>query len=145
MPRGLTVDRRQPALEILARLPGPETVVPIQALGELYNVLLRKSGRSSSDARVRILAWATSYLTANTTNSALLRAADLAAVHQLGIWDSIIIAVAAEIGCDLLLSEDLQNGFSWAGVTVVNPFAVPRHPLLDALLADDASTGEQEC
>jgi hypothetical protein len=35
----------------------------------------------------------------------------------------------------LLLSEDLQDGFSWAGVTVTNPFAATCHPLLeDALL-----------
>ncbi|TIP50920.1 MAG: PIN domain-containing protein, partial [Mesorhizobium sp.] len=36
--------------------------------------------------------------------------------------------------CRLLLSEDLQDGFTWGGVTVVNPFASPRHALLDALL-----------
>ena len=63
-------------------------------------------------------------------------AADLAAVHRLRIWDSLMVAVAAEGGCRLLLSEDLQDGFSWRGVTVVNPFAATRHPLLDAVLGE---------
>jgi predicted nucleic acid-binding protein len=38
------------------------------------------------------------------------------------------------VNCRLLLSEDLQEGFTWRGVTVTNPFAKSRHPLLDALL-----------
>jgi predicted nucleic acid-binding protein len=46
-----------------------------------------------------------------------------------------MLAAAADAGCRLLLSEDLQEGFTWRGVTVVNPFADTRHPLLAALLA----------
>jgi hypothetical protein len=37
-------------------------------------------------------------------------------------------------GFRLLLSEDLQDGFTWRGVTVTNPFAAALHPLLAALL-----------
>jgi hypothetical protein len=35
------------------------------------------------------------------------------------------------------LSEDLQEGFTWAGVTVVNPFASTQHALLQAPLEED--------
>jgi hypothetical protein len=49
-----------------------------------------------------------------------------------------MISVAAEGGCRVLLSGDLQDGFSWRGVTVANPFASTRHRLLDALLSGDA-------
>jgi predicted nucleic acid-binding protein len=129
-------ERRQEALDILRRLPTPATVVPVQALGELYNVLVRKAGRSAADALASVVAWATTYTTAETTRSALVGAAELAAAHRLGIWDSVMLAVAAENGCGLLLSEDLQDGFAWGGLRVVNPFAVPRFPLLDALLED---------
>jgi hypothetical protein len=31
-------------------------------------------------------------------------------------------------------SEDLQEGFTWGGVTVVNPFAAAVHPLLAMML-----------
>ncbi|HZC22176.1 MAG TPA: VapC toxin family PIN domain ribonuclease, partial [Candidatus Binatia bacterium] len=49
-------------------------------------------------------------------------------------WDAIILSAAAEAGCRLLLSEDLQAGFTWNGVTVANPFAAKKHELLAELL-----------
>ena len=65
-------------------------------------------------------------------------ATDLATDHQLGIRDAIILSAASQAGCRLLLTEDLQEGFTWAGVTVVNPFSSPRHALLEALLGEAA-------
>ena len=55
----------------------------------------------------------------------------------LGIWDAVILSAASRSGCRLLLSEDLQKGFTWAGVAVVNPFASTQHALLQALLEED--------
>jgi len=46
----------------------------------------------------------------------------------------VVISASAESGCRLLLSEDLQDGFTWRGITIANPFASARHPLLDSLL-----------
>jgi predicted nucleic acid-binding protein len=46
-----------------------------------------------------------------------------------------MLSAAAVARCRLLLSEDLQEGFTWRGVTVTNPFRVDRHPLLAAVLA----------
>jgi predicted nucleic acid-binding protein len=82
------------------------------------------------------MSWHDAFPVAETTTTVMLAAADLATNHQLGIWDAVILATAAEGGCRLLLSEDLYEGFDWSGVTVANPFSSPRHPLLDALLAD---------
>ncbi len=64
----------------------------------------------------------------------MLSAAELATAHHVSIWDAVIVASAAEARCRLLLSEDLQDGFTWGGLTVANPFLSSRHPLLDALL-----------
>lgn len=58
----------------------------------------------------------------------------LAAGHGLQIWEAIILAVSAEARCRLLLSEDMQDGFTWRGLTVVNPFAEHLHPQLLPLL-----------
>jgi predicted nucleic acid-binding protein len=49
----------------------------------------------------------------------------------------LILAVTAEAGCRVLLSEDMHEGFTWRGVTVVNPFAAIVHPLLAAQLPAD--------
>jgi len=73
----------------------------------------------------------------------MLSAIDLAGDHRLSIWDSVVISVASEAGCRLLLSEDLQDGFTWGGVTVANPFASQQHPLLASLL-QDADTEEEQ-
>ena len=70
----------------------------------------------------------------DTSSSVLLAAMALAKDHQLGIWDAVMLSAAADAACRLLLSEDLQEGFTWRGVTVTNPFVSPRHPLLEALL-----------
>jgi prevent-host-death family protein len=48
------------------------------------------------------------------------------------------LSLAAESDCRLLLSEDLQDGFTWRGVSVTNPFGSKRHALLDALLGEAA-------
>jgi predicted nucleic acid-binding protein len=101
-------------------------------------VLVRKGGRSRSEARDALLGWRDTFPTVETSPETMLMAADLSTDHQLGIWDAVILSAAAHAGCRLLLSEDLHEGFTWGGVTVVNPFSKPRHTLLQALLDKDA-------
>ena len=126
---------KRDAVADLLQATAPETVViPVQALGELFNVLVRKAGKSRSEAGQALLGWRDAFATIPTTPEVMSAAVDLATVHQSSIWDAVILSAASQAGCRLLLSEDLQNGFTWAGVTVVNPFLTPRHPLLDALL-----------
>jgi predicted nucleic acid-binding protein len=124
------------ARDITRRLPREETCLPAQALGELFNVLTRKARRNADAARAAVLGWSDTFAPIPTSYESLLSAMDLAADHQLHIWDAIILATAADAGCRLMLSEDLQDGFTWRGVSVVNPFAVTRHPLLEASLAE---------
>ena len=126
------------ALALIRRLPQEAAIVPVQVLGELFNVLVRKGGKSRSDAREAILSWRDTFPSVETSPEAMLAAVDLATDHQLGIWDAVILSAASQAGCRLLLSEDLQEGFTWAGVTVVNPFSSPQHALLNALLEEGA-------
>jgi predicted nucleic acid-binding protein len=104
------LDRRRAALGLLGRLPTTVALVPVQVLGELYNVLVRKAGRSTDEVRGRIVAWWTGFMTANTTRSALAAAVDLAAAHQLPIWDSVIIAVAADMVVSSCYRETFTTG-----------------------------------
>lgn len=128
--------RRDAVLEVIGQLPQADVVIPVQALGELFNVLVRKAGKPRVHARQAILSWQDSFAVTETSPEVLMAAADIATDHQLGIWDAIILSSASQAGCRLLLTEDLQDGFVWGGTTVVNPFARPIHPLLDALLRD---------
>lgn len=123
------------ALELMQKLPEGATLLPVQTLGELFNLLVRKAGRAPARARTAILSWQDTFPLIETSAPVMLAATDLATHHHLGIWDAVILSAAAEAGCRLLLSEDLQEGFTWKGVTVTNPFSRTRHELLAALLA----------
>lgn len=130
------VAKRNVTLEILRDLPQGAAVIPVQVLGELFNVLTRKAGRSRAEAREALLSWRDSFPLLETAPQVMLAAADLATDHRLGIWDALILSAASHAGCRVLLSEDLQNGFTWGGVTVVDPFASPMHELLRILMSE---------
>jgi predicted nucleic acid-binding protein len=122
--------RRSESLQLLERLEPESTLLPVQVLGELFTVLVKKAGRSRDKARAAVLEWGDAFPLIETSSDVLLRAMDLAVDHQLFVWDAVILASAAEAHCRILLSEDLQDGFTWSGVTIVNPFRTPHHSLL---------------
>ncbi len=122
------------AIRLIEQLPAEIILLPAQTLGELFRVLTGKAKREAGLAREAIMTWADSFEVADSSWTAFQAAMDLVVDHRLQIWDALIMSVAAENHCRLLLSEDLQNGFIWRGVTVVNPFATPSSPLLDNLL-----------
>jgi predicted nucleic acid-binding protein len=126
--------RKASAAEIVARLPAEDTHVPVQVLGELFRVLVRKAKYKAVNARAAILNFVDIFPLIETSPSVLTAAADLSADHGLDIWDAIIFAAAARAGCRLLLSEDMQEGFTLNGVTVANPFSAKQHELLKELL-----------
>lgn len=122
------------AVRLIEQLPASAVVLPAQTLGELMRVLTGKAKRPPSMAREAVFGWADSFEVADSTWPAFQSAFDLMADHGLPVWDALILGVAAENRCRLLLSEDFQNGFTWRGVMVVDPFAVPQAPLLCSLL-----------
>jgi len=116
------LERRMKARRLLDTLDPGEIAIPVQALGELFNVLTRKAKWPAAQARAAVLAWADAYETVETTPGILMDAIELSTTHQLAIWDAIMLAGAAQAGCRILLSEDMRHGFTWRGVTVRNPF-----------------------
>jgi predicted nucleic acid-binding protein len=131
-----TAEKKQAALEVVRRLAPEAVVIPVQALGELFYVLVRKAGKSPSRARTAILSWQDAFEVVETSSTVLLSAIDLAGTHRLSIWDAIMVSAAADAGCRLLLTEDMQDGFTWKGVTVANPFAASLNPLLQSALSE---------
>jgi predicted nucleic acid-binding protein len=120
--------RCQLAGELIAQLNPTNSIVAVQVLGELSRVLTNKMKKSGSEVRELLLSWSDGMVVADTTWTAFQSAMDLSVDHQISMWDALILAVAAENKCRLLLSEDFQNGFTWRGVTVVNPFETKAKP-----------------
>lgn len=125
---------RDSTMDLIKRISPEYILLPAQTLGELYRVLTAKAKRDPDHARTSILQWADSFEIADSTWSAFQSAFDLSADHSLQIWDSLILSIAAENHCRILLTEDLQHGFTWRGVTAVNPYKHPLHPLLSNFL-----------
>lgn len=124
------VAKRDVAVDLLRRLSSDMVVLPAQVMGELFQVLVRKGRLTPAVARERLLHWSDAFPVVGTSAKAVQSAFDLSADHLIGIWDAVILSVSAEADCRLLLSEDMQDGFTWRGVTVVNPFSSRPHPLL---------------
>ena len=122
------IARQRQAVELVAGLDAEEVVIPVQALGELFTVLTRKAGWAPASARAAILTWSTAYQVATTSPEVLVDAMELAVSHRFSLWDAVMVATAAQNGCQLLWSEDMQNGFIWRGVTIRNPFAAAALP-----------------
>lgn len=88
-------EKRDAVFELLDDLPQGSTVVPVEVLGELFNVLVRKARRSRAEARDALLAWRDTLPTVETTPEVMLAAVDLATDHHFSIWDAVILAAAS--------------------------------------------------
>jgi predicted nucleic acid-binding protein len=120
--------------DVLLEIPRRQIVIPAQVLAETFRVLRRKLKLAPDVLRQAMGRWETFGFVAPTMETTIETALDIATEHRLQVFDAIILAASAEAGCRMLLSEDMQDGFVWAGVTVVNPFAETVHPLLADLL-----------
>ncbi|MGA0597126.1 PIN domain-containing protein [Enterovirga sp. CN4-39] len=133
---GLDDDRRgQLANDLVEALTVHELVLPVQVSAELTRLVMKRLGGNAEEAAVIVRRWQrVCPIHPPSTPDTFATALDLAAEHRLQIFDCIILAASAKAGCQMLLSEDMQDGFVWRGVTVVNPFAATPHPLLADLL-----------
>ena len=122
------------AVRLIEQLPAEFVLLPAQSLGELFRVLTGKAKRPAEQAREAIMTWADTFEIADSSWTAFQAGIDLVIDHQLQIWDALIMAVTAENHCRLLISEDMQDGFTWRGITIVNPFSSPCSPLLKNIL-----------
>jgi predicted nucleic acid-binding protein len=103
----------------------------VQVLSEFYVNVTRKLANpvSAEDAwqEVRsLLAWRP-----HPVDEALfLRAREIEQRWRLSWWDSMVVAAAQLQSCAVLLTEDLQDGAVYGGVTVRSPFSLAaREPL----------------
>lgn len=98
-------------------------VVPVQVCLEFHHVLVRKGGMSQGDAARMVEACIEGALTVPTDLAVAQAAFELTERHRLQTYDAVILAAAARARCEILFCEDMQDGFEWEGVRIVNPFA----------------------
>ena len=61
-----------------------------------------------------------------TTDADLVRRAiTTSRRRQPAVWDALIVEAARSSGCDRILTEDLQNGQDFDGITAASPLSWP--------------------
>ena len=119
-------------VDTVSRLGGD---LPAQACAEFYFATTRKFKVDRAQAVARLQFWRTHLNVRRLSVQGLEDALELARDHAFQIFDAMILVTASEGGCQLLMSEDMQDGFVYRGVTIVNPFAAKPHALLASYLA----------
>lgn len=98
-------------------------VIGVQVLNEFTSVVRRKlswdwTQVDAALAVIRELLGPARPLTADIHTHAV----KLARGSTLSFYDALVVAAAADAGCRLLFTEDLQHGRKFGAVTVENPF-----------------------
>lgn len=120
-----TSDRRAPIAHALLER---GCVISVQGLNEFANVARRKLAMSWAEvgdalSAIRTLCRAVRPLDLETHRDALR----LAERYGYAIFDALIIAAALRAGCDVLFSEDLQDGMLIdRRLRIVDPFREAR-------------------
>lgn len=94
-----------------------------QALSEFYVTVTRKLPHPlSADRAAAELATYSAWSPQPIDLPLLERGRLVESRYRLQWWDCLIVAAAQAQNCELLLTEDLQDGASYGGVRVRNPF-----------------------
>ena len=111
------------AQRLVSRAVAGEIVASTQALAEFATTLLHKLSPPVPAEDVITLLDTLGPMRLIAVDGGLVRRAVEARVrYGLHFWDCMIVAAAERAGCERLLSEDLNTGPSYFGVTVANPF-----------------------
>jgi predicted nucleic acid-binding protein len=96
-------------------------VVSTQVLQEFFANAIRL-GLPADLARQHVADFAEADVV-QVTQELILAAIDLHRLHQVSFWDALILRAARAGGCTVVLSEDLNDGQTYDGVRVENPFS----------------------
>jgi predicted nucleic acid-binding protein len=123
-------DRHHMALELVRRASERDCILTLQSLAELFRALTGRHRIPPVKAAEIVQGWRDAVPVFAADEMCLTDAIDAVVAHSWSFWDAMIWATAKRAGCRLLLSEDGQDGRTFGGVTIVNPFATPQSPLL---------------
>jgi predicted nucleic acid-binding protein len=102
-----------------------------QVLHELYANLRRAAPRLAADGARALVRRYRTWSPWPVGDETVERAWQLQDRFSLSYWDALMVAAANELGCSVLLTEDLQHDQRIDNTRIVNPFVVGPE-LLDA-------------
>ena len=99
-------------------------VISYQVVQEFFNFALRRAAgpMKIADAEQFLDEVLRPLLSVHSSPVLFADALHLHGRYQLAWYDSLIVAAAMQANCDVLYSEDLQNGQRFGNIQVKNPF-----------------------
>lgn len=116
--------RHDRAVDLISRLGRTRSgALSVQVLQEFYVNATRNIAVPLSPSSARERVRALSLWQVHTPGPIdVLAASELAEQSQLSFWDAMTVRSAAQSGCRVLWTEDLNSGQRIAGVEIRNPF-----------------------
>ena len=122
------------ARELLRQAALSDAVITQQVVGEFLNVSRKMSHLNQRRLRRIAVGLCATFTIATTPRDTLFDAFDLAQRAGLQFWDAVIVSVCLGNAVDVLISEDMQDGYSANGLTILNPFNAANADRLSTLL-----------
>jgi predicted nucleic acid-binding protein len=110
------------SVELLARLfEEGSGALSVQVLSEFYAAATRKLGMKSEEAEA-VIEDLGAWIVHRPDHAGILRACRLQRRYKIAWWDALVIHSAAEVGSQVLWTEDLSDGQRYGAVMVRNPY-----------------------
>jgi predicted nucleic acid-binding protein len=110
------------AIDIVRAAARADCVLTLQAISEFFSAVTRKRLMVRNQAAALAAHWLDVFPhTSGSADSVRAALAD-ADAGRAAFWDAMLVATAAEAGCSVALTEDLQHGSTLRGVEIHNPF-----------------------
>jgi predicted nucleic acid-binding protein len=107
---------------VVERLIAARGCMPLQCLSEFYALTTRKRLITPHQAERVVERMLMSLVIVSAEALDVVEAMHLQQQHGMQYFDALLIATARRVGCTLFLTEDMQHGRSFGGITVDNPF-----------------------
>jgi len=102
---------------------GCDIFISTQIINEMCINLIKKVNFSEDKIHNLIESLYKKYTVVELSQDILLKSSDIRNNHQFSFWDSIVVASALDCDADYLLSEDMQDNFTFkSGLKILNPF-----------------------
>ncbi len=115
--------RHEIARQVVTRARLCPCCLTLQSISEFYAAVTRKGVMRPVEAVPLANAMMDLFPTAAASANAFRTALSIASAGHASYWDALLLATAAEAGCRAVLTEDLADGTTLAGVRIINPFA----------------------
>lgn len=97
-------------------------IINTQVVNEVCVNLLRKGGKDMPYIAKFITEFTSTYQTLAQITEDLITASTIRLEYQLSYWDSLMIATALRVDCNILFSEDMQDGlYVYKRLRIQNP------------------------